>query len=158
MEKLNHYTPHALAALRIVAALIFMEHGTQKLFGFPEAPDGGLPEIGSLFWIGAWLELVGGVMLLLGLFTRPVAFVVAGEMAVAYWMFHAPASFFPVLNGGDAAILYTFVFLLLVFAGPGAWSLDGMKREKSPVDRKSADVRPKVRSERALVYDLLHNP
>ena len=158
MEKLSHYTPHALAALRIVAALIFMEHGTQKLIGFPEAPDGGLPPAGSLLWVGAWIELVGGVMLLFGLFTRPVAFLVAGEMAVAYWMFHAPVSFFPALNGGDAAVLYTFVFLLLVFAGPGAWSLDGLRRDKSPDQRNGADARPKVRSERALIYDLLHNP
>jgi len=130
MQNLDRYTPYALAALRIVAALIFMEHGTQKLFGFPAPPDSGLPPVGSLLWVGAWLELVGGAFLLLGLFTRPVAFVVSGEMAVAYWMFHAPGSFYPVLNGGDAAILYTFVFLLLVFTGPGAFSLDGMRAAK----------------------------
>lgn len=126
MEKLERYTPYALAALRIAAALIFMEHGTQKLFGFPALPQSGLPEIGSLFWIGAWIELVGGILLLFGLFTRPTAFVIAGEMAVAYWMFHAPASFYPILNSGDAAILYTFVFLLFVFTGPGTWSLDSL--------------------------------
>ncbi|MEC7256583.1 MAG: DoxX family protein, partial [Pseudomonadota bacterium] len=78
----------------------------------------------SLFWIGGVLELVGGVLLVLGLFTRPVAFILSGMMAVAYFMFHAPASFFPTLNGGDASILYCFVFLYLVFAGPGALSLD----------------------------------
>jgi len=131
MQNLDRYAPYALALLRIVAALIFMEHGTQKLFGFPAPPEGGLPPAGSLFWIGAWLELVGGVLLLPGLFTRPVAFIVSGEMAVAYWMFHAPASPYPVLNGGDAAILYTFVFLLLVFTGPGAWSLDGLRRRNA---------------------------
>lgn len=124
MSSLDRYTPYALAALRIAAALIFIEHGTQKLFAFPAPPDGGLPAVGSLLWTGAWIELVGGVLLLLGLFTRPAAFIASGTMAVAYWMFHAPASFYPVLNGGDAAILYTFAFLLLVFTGPGAFSLD----------------------------------
>jgi putative oxidoreductase len=128
MRNLERYTPFALAALRIVAALIFIEHGTQKLFGFPAPPEGGLPPAWSIFWIGAWLELAGGALLALGLFTRPVAFIVSGEMAVAYWMFHTPASFYPVLNGGDAAILYTFVFLLLVFTGPGAFSVDALRR------------------------------
>ncbi len=128
MQSLEKYTPHALGALRVAAALLFMAHGTQKLFGFPAPPDGGLPEIWSLFWIGAWIELVGSVLLVAGLFTRPVAFVLSGQMAVAYWMFHAPANFYPVLNGGDAAILFCFVFLLLVFSGPGAWSLDALRR------------------------------
>ena len=130
MQNLERYTPYALAALRIAAALIFIEHGTQKLLGFPAPPEGGLPPAGSLFWIGAWIELIGGVALAVGLFTRPVALVMAGEMAVAYWMFHAPASFHPVLNGGEAAILYTFVFLLFVFTGPGAFSLDGARTQK----------------------------
>jgi putative oxidoreductase len=128
MQNLERYTPYALAALRIVAALIFMEHGTQKLFGWPAMPEGGLPPAGSLLWVGAWIELAGGVLLLLGLFTRPAAFIASGEMAVAYWMFHAPANPFPALNGGDAAILYCFVFLLFVFTGPGAWSVDGALR------------------------------
>ncbi|WDI31934.1 DoxX family protein [Hyphococcus flavus] len=128
MLSLEKNTPYALGALRIVAALLFMAHGTQKLFGFPAPPEGGLPEMWSLFWIGAWIELVGGALLLGGLFTRPVAFVLSGQMAVAYWMFHAPANFYPVLNGGDAAILFSFVFLLLVFSGPGAWSLDALRR------------------------------
>lgn len=123
-ETLNRYTPYALAALRIVTALIFMEHGTQKLFGFPAPSQSGQPPAFSLLWVGAILELVGGLAILVGLFTRPVAFLLAGEMAVAYWMFHAPRNFYPVLNGGDAAILYCFVFLLLVFTGPGAWSID----------------------------------
>jgi putative oxidoreductase len=125
MEQLERYTPYALAALRIVSALLFMEHGTQKLLGFPAPPEGGYPPVLSVFWIGGVLEFFGGILLMLGLFTRPVAFILAGEMAVAYWMFHAPANFYPVLNRGDAAILYTFVFLLFVFAGPGAFSLDG---------------------------------
>jgi putative oxidoreductase len=126
-EPLDRYTPFALAALRIVAALIFMEHGTQKLFGFPAPPASGLPPVLSLYWIGAILEFAGGLLILVGLFTRPVAFLLAGEMAVAYWMFHAPRSFYPVLNGGDAAILYCFVFLLLVFTGPGVLSIDGRR-------------------------------
>ncbi len=129
---LDRYTPYALAALRIAAGLIFLLHGTQKLFGFPAPPPGGaLPAMFSMLWIGAVLELVGGVMIALGLFTRPVAFVLAGEMAVAYWMFHAPRNFYPVLNGGDAAILYCFVFFLLVFTGPGALSLDRMLGRKA---------------------------
>ena len=127
LDSLNGYSPYALAALRIVAALIFMEHGTQKLFGFPAPSEGGQPPLLSLRGAGGVMEFVGGLFLLVGLFTRPVAFLLAGEMAVAYWLFHAPRSFFPVLNGGDAAILYCFVFLLLVFAGPGAWSLDAAR-------------------------------
>ena len=126
-ETLERYVPYALAALRIVAALIFMEHGTQKLFGFPAPPAKGLPPALSLFWIGGILELAGGFLVLIGLFTRPVAFLLAGEMAMAYWMFHAPQSPYPVLNGGDAAILYCFVFLLFVFTGPGALSVDGRR-------------------------------
>jgi putative oxidoreductase len=122
-ETLDRYSSYALAALRIVTALIFMAHGTQKLFGFPAPPESGLPPAFSLFWIGAVLEFAGGLLILIGLFTRPVAFLLAGEMAVAYWMFHAPQSLYPVLNGGDASILYCFVFLLLVFTGPGAWSV-----------------------------------
>ena len=131
-EGLNRYSPYALAVLRIVAALIFIEHGTQKLFGWPAPPAGGFPPAFSLYWNGAILEAFGGLLILLGLFTRPVAFVLAGEMAVAYWMSHAPRSFFPVLNGGDAAILYCFVFLLLVFTGPGAWSVDTARGRSGP--------------------------
>ena len=132
-ETLDRYTPYALAALRIVTALIFMEHGTQKLFGFPAPPQGGQPLLLSLYGIGGILEVVGGLLILIGLFTRPVAFLLAGEMAVAYWMFHAPRSFYPLLNGGDAAILYCFIFLLLLFTGPGAWSVDRTRERRSAV-------------------------
>ncbi|MCZ4089196.1 DoxX family protein [Sinorhizobium psoraleae] len=125
MQFLDRYSPYALAALRIVTALIFREHGTQKIFGFPAPPEQGLPALFSLSGISGLMELVGGLFILVGLLTRPVAFLLAGEMAVAYWMVHAPQSFFPVLNEGDASILYCFVFLLLVFTGPGAWSIDG---------------------------------
>lgn len=92
MQTLTRYTPYALTALRVVAALIFIEHGTQKLIGFPAPPEGGLPEAGSLLWVGAWIELIGGALLLSGLFTRAAAFITSGTMAVAYWMFHAPAT------------------------------------------------------------------
>jgi putative oxidoreductase len=119
------WAPRVLSIVRIVAALIFMEHGTQKLLGFPPSSNPA-PELISLSGFGAVLELVGGALLVLGLFTRPVAFILSGEMAFAYWMAHAPRSFFPVLNGGDAAILYCFLFLYLAFAGGGAWSLDRM--------------------------------
>jgi len=122
------WAPRALGILRIVAALIFMAHGTQKLLGFPASPNPG-PAMMSLSWIAGVLELVGGALLALGLFTRPVAFLLSGQMAVAYWMAHAPRSFFPVLNGGDAAILYCFVFLYIFAAGSGAWSLDNLRRQ-----------------------------
>ena len=123
----GRYAPRALSLLRIVAALIFLFHGSAKLLGFPgtEMP---MPPVGSFMWIGGLLELVGGLMLLVGIFSRAVAFVLSGEMAVAYWMFHAPQSTFPIQNGGDAAILYCFVFLLIAAAGPGPWSVDAMMR------------------------------
>lgn len=130
-DSLSRFSPQALGLLRIVTALIFIAHGTQKLLGFPAAPASGLPPLFSLFWFGAILEAFGGLAILLGFLTRPVAFILAGEMAYAYWMFHAPRSFYPLLNGGDAAILYCFIFLYLFFAGPGAWSLDGNNRSKA---------------------------
>lgn len=119
------WAPRLLSILRIVAALIFMAHGTQKILGFPASSSGG-PEMFSLPWIAGVLELFGGGLLVLGLFVRPVAFVLSGLMAAAYWIAHAPKSFFPVLNGGDAAILYCFVFLYLAAAGGGAWSIDNL--------------------------------
>lgn len=123
-KKLSRFAPQALGVLRIVTALLFIEHGTQKLFGFPVAPQFGLPAAFTLLWFAAVLEVVGGALILLGLLTRPVAFLLAGQMAVAYWGFHAPHSFYPVLNGGEPAILFCFIFLLLLFTGPGAWSMD----------------------------------
>ena len=129
---LTRWSPQALAALRIMTALLFMAHGTMKLFGFPSADDPMSVQLFSLMGFAGILEAFGGLLLLIGLFTRPVAFVLAGMMAAAYFMAHAPQSFYPVLNGGDAAILFCFVFLYLVFAGPGAWSVDGMRHERSP--------------------------
>lgn len=111
-----------LSVLRIVSALIFLEHGTGKFLGFPHLAH--VPAAGSLSWFGGLIELVGGALLLLGLFSRPVALLLSGEMAVAYWVAHFPRSPFPVLSGGDAAILYCFVFLYIAVAGPGPWSLD----------------------------------
>jgi putative oxidoreductase len=117
------WAPRILSIVRIVCALIFMEHGTQKWLGFP--PSGKpTPEFFTMSGFGGMLELVGGALLVFGLFTRPVAFLLSGEMAVAYWTSHAPRGLFPILNGGDAAILYCFIFLYLAFAGGGAWSLD----------------------------------
>lgn len=129
---LSAWTPYALALLRIVAGLIFLAHGTQKFLSFPAGDYAGggwaLDNPGAFAGI---VELVGGLLIALGLFTRPAAFLASGTMAVAYWYAHAPQSFFPVNNGGDAAILYCFVFLLLVFSGPGSWSLDGLRRGQS---------------------------
>lgn len=124
------WAPRVLSITRIVVALIFLEHGTQKFFGFPPSPNPG-PALFSLYGYQGMIELVGGALLALGLFTRPVAFILAGDMAVAYWMSHAPNSFFPILNRGDAAILYCFIFLYIAFAGGGAWSLDRLIWKKS---------------------------
>lgn len=121
-QTLSNNAPKMLAILRIMAALLFIQHGTQKLFGFPAAEFS--PELFTIMWWGGVIELVGGALILVGLFTRAAAFVTSGMMAVAYFMAHAGTSFFPATNGGDAAILFCFVFLLFVFTGPGAWSLD----------------------------------
>ncbi|MFT3730365.1 MAG: DoxX family protein [Hyphomicrobium sp.] len=124
-EFLDRWAPYVLSILRIVAAILFFEHGLQKLFGIPERMGGASgPELFSLMGAAGVLELAGGALLAVGFFTRPIAFLLSGEMAFAYWMAHAPKSFIPLLNGGDAAILYCFVFLYLVFAGPGPWSID----------------------------------
>jgi putative oxidoreductase len=121
-DRLSAYAPQALAVLRIITALLFIEHGTQKLFGFP-VPFG--MEMSGLFYAAAIIELVAGIMILVGFFTRPAAFISSGMCAVAYWMVHVGmGGFWPVANGGDAAILFCFVFLYLVFAGPGAWSVN----------------------------------
>jgi putative oxidoreductase len=124
------WAPRVLSILRIVAAILFFEHGTAKLLGFP-ANERAFPELFSLPWFAGALELIGGPLLILGLFTRPVAFILSGQMAVAYWLAHAPQSAYPLLNGGDAAILYCFIFLYLVFAGPGPWSIDAWREGRS---------------------------
>ena len=122
------WAPRAQAALRFVTALLFVGHGVVKLFGFPAGAAPGQVPLASLFGVAAILELFGGALVALGLFTRPVAFLLSGQMAVAYFMAHAPKSVFPVLNGGEPAILFCFVFLFIAAAGPGAWSLDARRR------------------------------
>lgn len=123
------WTPRLLSVLRIMAGLLFLQHGTAKLLGFPYIEMmAGIP-LFSLFGIGGLLELVGGVLLVLGLFTRPVAFVLSGEMAVAYFVAHAGSSFFPIINQGELAALYCFVFLYFAAAGGGAWSLDALRSQ-----------------------------
>jgi len=112
-----------LSVLRFVTGLLFLEHGTGKLLDFPPS-DHAAPALFSLIGIQGALELVGGFLILIGFLTRPVAFLLAGDMAVAYFMAHAPKSFFPTINGGQLAILFCFVFLYLVFAGGGEWSVD----------------------------------
>ncbi|WP_116091959.1 DoxX family protein [Sphingomonas crusticola] len=118
------WTPRVLSVLRIVAALLFMEHGLMKLFHFPAAQPGAPDPLPAMLMAAAVIEVVGGALLALGLFTRVAAFVCSGEMAVAYFIGHFPHSPWPAINGGDAAVLYCFVFLFLAFAGGGEWSVD----------------------------------
>ena len=124
----QQWAPYVLSILRIMAGLLFLEHGTSKLFGFP--PSGMGREIApfTLIWFAAVLELVGGFLITVGLFTRCAAFVVSGEMAFAYFIGHAGRGFFPLVNLGEAAILYCFIFLYFAVAGGGAWSVDKLRR------------------------------
>ena len=134
------YSDEALSLLRIVAALLFLLHGTSKLFGFPPFPM-EQPPIYSTLWIAGVLELIGGGLLLVGLFSRLAAFVVSGEMAVAYWMVHAPQSTFPSENQGEAAILYCFIFLFIAAAGAGPWSIDAkLRKQRTLVVDNTADI------------------
>lgn len=114
--------PHVLSILRIAVALCFLEHGTSRLFGFPLPMP--TPPLFTLYWFAGAIEFVGGLLVLAGLFTRPAALIMSGEMAFAYFISHFPHGFFPILNRGDAAILYCFVFFYVAFAGPGHWSID----------------------------------
>ena len=122
------WTPRLLSVLRIVTGFLYLAHGSQKLFGFPPAQQPGTPPLLSLIGVAGVLEFFGGLLILLGLCTRPVAFILSGQMAVAYFMVHAPQGFWPVLNKGELAVLYCFVFLYLAAAGGGPWSLDAMLR------------------------------
>jgi putative oxidoreductase len=124
------WSPHILSVLRIVAALLFLMHGTAKLFHVPHQASFDQLQLASLLGVQGIIEVVGGGLLLIGLFTRPVAFVLCGDMAVAYFMAHAPRNVFPLLNGGDLAALFCFVFLYLWFAGPGPWSVDAAIRRR----------------------------
>jgi len=128
---LEAWQPRMLAILRIMTGLLFLEHGTQKLLNFPPRVNNApMPDLTSLSGVQGIIELVGGIMIILGVFTRPVAFILAGDMAVAYFYAHAPRGFFPISmggNGGELAIMYCFVFLYLMVAGAGAWSVDATR-------------------------------
>ena len=119
-SSLDRGRPYVLSIVRIVVALLFLQHGLQKYFSFPSAG----PQMRPILYVQGVIEIVGGILLLLGVYTRMVAFILAGDMAVAYFMAHFPRSFFPAVNGGDAAVLYCFIFLYIFFAGGGPWSLD----------------------------------
>jgi len=141
------WSPKVLSLLRIVVGLVFLQHGTQKILHFPAAltPPGGAPRaaagaaraaaaapslMGMLAPFSGWIELIGGILIVIGLFSRPVAFLLSGEMAIAYFTAHMPRAPFPILNGGDLAVMFCFVFLYLFFAGPGPISVDGMMKKK----------------------------
>lgn len=128
----SSWSPCLLSVVRIVAAFVFFQVGSAKIFAFPAAvmPEGGTAPLTSLAGVAGTLEVVGGTLLLLGLFTRPVAFVLSGEMAFAYFIGHAPQGFWPVLNGGQPAILFCFIWLYISSAGPGPWSIDAVRRRK----------------------------
>ncbi len=132
VDRVSRWQPYALSLLRIAAGFLFMPHGAQKLLGLLGGfgGTGHTAPFGSLFWLAGVLELGGGALLLLGLFTRPVAFVLSGEMAAAYFKAHARAAFWPILNHGELAALYCFVFLLIAAAGGGPISLDRLLRRK----------------------------
>ncbi len=123
---MNPYAPQAYAAMRIVVGLLFLWHGTQKLFGFPaDAPSGASAFV---IWVAGPIELVGGVLVMAGLFTSWAAFLCSGLMASAYWMAHGTKALFPLQNGGELAALYCFVFLFIASQGSGIWSVDGARR------------------------------
>ena len=132
IKKWSAMGPYFQSLLRIAAAFIFILAGTVKLFAFPMGmpPDGGTAHFMTEVWIGGVLEAFGGALVLLGLYTRPVAFILSGEMAVAYFQFHAPQSAWPVVNNGIAALLYCFLWLYFSAAAPGPWSLDEMIRKR----------------------------
>lgn len=132
MHQLEAWSPRVLATVRIITALLFIEHGLMKLIAFPAAVPGLPHPLPGILLAGALIETVGGALVALGLFTRIAALICSGEMAVAYFMFHAPQSFWPAVNQGDAAILYCFTFFYFVFAGAPAWSLDAVLSRPRP--------------------------
>ena len=136
----SRWSSHILSVLRIVAAFLFMPHGAQKLFGFLSPQHAVLPPLFSLLGLAGVLEFFGGLFLLLGLFTHPVAFILSGEMAVAYFMVHAPKGFWPLRNGGDLAAIFCFVFLYLAIAGGGTWSVDRLWRRDNSSDNSSYET------------------
>jgi putative oxidoreductase len=134
-DRLTSLSPYVLSIVRIVVALIFFSHGLSKMIGFP-APN--MPALFTLGWFSGAIEFVGGGLLAAGLFSRAAAFIISGEMAAAYFMSHAPRGFFPQLNGGDAAILYCFIFFYFVFSGPGPWSLDALIGQRGSGGREGS--------------------
>lgn len=128
------WTPRLLSVLRIILGFLFIPHGAQKLFGFMAPPQWSMPPIISLTGIAGSLEFFGGLLLLLGLFTRPVAFILSGLMAVAYFMAHAPQGFWPLQNKGELAVVYCWLFLFLSVSGGGAWSMDRLLRRSKAGD------------------------
>lgn len=126
-QTLQRWSPQALSVLRIMAGLVILQFGTAKVLGFPAVPMFAGVKLFSLIWFAGVLELIGGVLLTIGLFTRPIAFILSGEMAVAYFIAHFGKSVIPLLNGGNEAVIYCFVFLYLFFAGGGPWSLDAVR-------------------------------
>ena len=131
----GRWAPRLHSVMRLMAGLLFMEHGTQKLLGFPSYPASGAPAIGTLLWVGGIIELTCGFLIAIGLLTRPAAFLASGMCAAAYFIFHAPKSFFPIVNGGELAALYSFVFLYLAAAGAGPWSVDARLPRSNPLAR-----------------------
>jgi putative oxidoreductase len=133
LHSIESWEPRALAVLRIVVGYLFLQHGSAKLLGFPHVATFDHVAIMSMIGVAGILELVGGALILVGLFVRPVAFVLSGEMAVAYFVGHAPHGnfLFPTLNQGEAAVLYCFVFLFLAVAGAGVWSIDAVRRGRA---------------------------
>ncbi len=123
------WAPRLLSVLRIMSGLLFMQHGTAKLLGIPQMETFAKLQPFSLSWFAGVFELVGGALLVIGLFTRPVAFVLSGLMAFAYFIAHAPRGFYPIVNAGELAALYCFVFLYLAAAGGGAWSVDALRNK-----------------------------
>ena len=123
------WTPRILGIMRIVVGFLFLQHGSSKLLGFPHNTMFDGLHLVSLIGLAGILELVGGSLVLLGLFTRPVAFILSGEMAFAYFMAHAPGGLLPIMNHGELAVMFCFVFLYLSVAGGGAFSLDGMRKK-----------------------------
>jgi putative oxidoreductase len=146
--------PYFLSVLRIVTAFLFMQFGTAKWFAFPGStmPDGSTVALASQLGVAAVLETIGGLLLLLGLFTRPVAFLLSGQMAFAYFMAHAPQGFWPVLNQGTPAVLFSFVWLYISAAGPGPWSLDAWRGRGGAAERRDSrdDIRTVETASRRL--------
>ena len=126
MDFLQPYTAQLLSTVRIMSGLLFLQHGTTKYLSFPASPMNNASPL-TMGGAAGLIELVGGVLIVIGLFTRPVAFILSGTMAVAYFYIHSPQGFFPLLNGGELAVLYCFVFLFIAAAGGGAWSVDRLR-------------------------------